>query len=255
MQWNPQLYDTKHAFVSQFGEEVLELLAPRQGELILDIGCGTGRLTAKIAATGARAIGLDSSPAMIAQARSTYPTIHFLLADAADFKLEEPVDAIFSNAALHWVERAAEAVQCMARALRPGGRFVVEFGGHGNVEIILSALEQTLSDSQLSTEGLRNYFPSIAEYCTLLENYGIETVAAWLIDRPTRLEDGERGLETWLTMFRRSILDRFDADTRSAIMDEVKRRTRDQLYREGSWFADYRRLRIVGIKHECCVKA
>ncbi|MGH6628953.1 MAG: class I SAM-dependent methyltransferase [Burkholderiales bacterium] len=129
MQWDSSLYDDKHSFVTKYGEGVLELLAPQPGERILDVGCGTGHLTQLIAGAGAQVTGMDNSAEMIATARAGHPDLRFVVGDAADFFFDEPFDAVFSNAALHWVHRAEEAVICMSRALKPGGRFVVEFGG------------------------------------------------------------------------------------------------------------------------------
>jgi trans-aconitate methyltransferase len=102
--WDPQAYQAKHSFVWQFGSSLLELLDPRPGERILDVGCGTGQLTSEIARSGARVTGLDSSPEMLAEARRNYPNLHFVQADAAGFSFDEPFDAVFSNAALHWVK-------------------------------------------------------------------------------------------------------------------------------------------------------
>lgn len=136
MKWDSELYNQKHAFVFKYGEDLLALLDARPGERILDVGCGAGQLTAMIAASGADVTGMDSSPEMIATARAAYPEISFVIADASDFSFAEAAkvyDAIFSNAALHWVERAEDAIVCMSKALKPGGRFVVEFGGKGNI--------------------------------------------------------------------------------------------------------------------------
>jgi trans-aconitate methyltransferase len=241
MKWDSTFYDDKHAFVTKYGEGVLELLAAKAGERILDIGCGTGHLTRRIADAGAE---VD----MIATARTNYPSLHFVAADAADFSFDRPFDAIFSNAALHWVHRAEEAVICMARALRPGGRFVVEFGGRGNVQQIYSSLEQAIEE----LAGLRlqaaNYFPGVGEYAPLLERHGIEVARAELFDRFTKLEDGEEGLGNWVRMFRRAALEPLSDEMKTAVIERMKTRLRAALYQDGAWHADYRRLRIVGRK-------
>ena len=139
LEWNANLYEQKHAFVWQYGTEVLKILAPQPGERILDLGCGTAQLTAQIAAAGAHVIGLDSSPAMIEQARSNYPELQFELADARDFHFAEPFDAVFSNAVLHWISAADRVARSLFLALKPGGRFVAEFGGRGCVREIRAA--------------------------------------------------------------------------------------------------------------------
>jgi trans-aconitate methyltransferase len=133
--WNAALYENKHAFVWQYGEDLLQLLNPKQGERILDLGCGTGQLTEKIATFGAVVMGIDNAPAMIEKARQNYPHLRFDVADARNFQVEQPLDAVFSNAALHWIKEPDAVINCVHQALKPGGRFVAEFGGKGNVQV------------------------------------------------------------------------------------------------------------------------
>jgi trans-aconitate methyltransferase len=121
--WDPQLYDSKHSFVTHFGGDLLPLLDPQPGDRILDLGCGTGHLSAQIAASGAAVVGIDHSPDMIAQAQATYPDLTFIEADAANFTFEQPFDAVFSNAALHWIPTPERVIACVWQALKPGGRF------------------------------------------------------------------------------------------------------------------------------------
>jgi trans-aconitate methyltransferase len=139
-QWKPDLYDGKHSFVWKQGASVIELLAPQPGERILDIGCGTGQLTAQIFDSGATIVGLDNSPAMIDEARRHYPKIQFQLADAQEFDVTESFDAVFSNAALHWIKEPDNVVGCISRAMKSNGRMAVKFGGQGNVRYLSSAL-------------------------------------------------------------------------------------------------------------------
>ena len=248
MKWDTNFYDQKHAFVTKYGEDLLSLLDAKPGERILDVGCGSGHLTKQIADTGAGVVGLDSSPEMIATAQAAYPAINFIVADASDFSFDQPFDAIFSNAALHWVERAEQAIICMARALKSGGRFVIEMGGKGNIAGIATALEQAIRNQHQREVKATNYFPAIGEYSTLLEKHGIEVVSALLFDRPTKLEGGEDGLENWIKMFRRELVIGFNEDEQRAIFDEVKTTLRDKQFKDGNWFADYRRLRIMAFK-------
>lgn len=248
MKWDAKLYNQKHAFVFKYGEDLLALLDARPGERILDVGCGAGQLTRLIADTGATVTGVDSSPEMIAAARAAFPEINFVVADAAQFSFAEPFDAVFSNAALHWVERAEDAIMRMSQALKPGGRFVVEFGGKGNIARIASALEQAAREVRRMEVKATNYFPSIGQYTPLLERYGIEVESAVLFDRPTKLEGGEDGLENWIRMFRGPRLAALDDDEQREVIERVKLYLRDTQFKDGDWYADYRRLRITGRK-------
>jgi len=245
--WNTALYDGKHSFVTKYGEDVLALLAPKAGERILDLGCGTGHLTQQIADAGAHVIGLDSSPEMIEAARRTYTTIEFVLADATAFSFTEKFDAVFSNATLHWVRPPDAAVKCIADAIKPAGRFVAEFGSKGNITNIRAAVRNVYRELTGDDKPDEYYFPSIGEYATLLEQHGMEVQAAWLFDRPTPLE-GEDGMTNWIKMFSAGML-------RGATTDHIHRATaiaertlRETNYQNGKWFADYRRIRIVAYK-------
>ena len=137
--WDANLYDKSHSFVNQMAGGVLELLNAKPGERILDLGCGTGPLTQKIADSGASVVGVDASPSMIAKARETYPSLHFEVMDALAMSFAKPFDAIFSNAALHWVKPPEVAIAKMFDAIKPGGRLVLEMGGKGNVATIQKA--------------------------------------------------------------------------------------------------------------------
>jgi trans-aconitate 2-methyltransferase len=248
MQWNAALYQSNHAFVFQYGEGVVELLAPQRGERILDIGCGTAELTARIAEAGAEVVGLDSSPEMIAAARQRFPQLEFTVADAANFSFEKLFDAVFSNAALHWVKDAEGAVICMARSLKPGGRLVIEMGGRGNIAQLTDAIgAAVLAVTGITAEHGRHY-PSISEYTGLLEKHGLEIDSAQLFARPTRLADGEAGLHNWIDQFEQAVLKDFSAEQRAAIIALAEERLREKLFIDGHWIADYKRLRIVAHK-------
>ena len=132
--WDATTYQARHSYVFVHGENLVELLEPQPGERILDLGCGSGQLTAKIAESGAEVWGIDQSAEMIAEARRNFPDLQFEVGDAASFTVPKPFDAIFSNAALHWVKDAEGVAASVARALLPGGRFVLEMGGKGNVQ-------------------------------------------------------------------------------------------------------------------------
>jgi trans-aconitate methyltransferase len=242
--WDARLYDYKHSFVWKHGTALLELLAAQAGERILDLGCGTGHLTAQIAATGAAVLGIDTAPAMIDEARRTYPALTFLVGDARDFAFPEPFDAVFSNAVLHWIKEPERVLACIYRALRPEGRFVAEFGGKGNVRRIGDALLRTVADLGFGPIELPWYYPSVGEYAGLLEKHGLEVIYAILFDRPTPLE-GEAGLRHWIEMFAHSVLKIVPEEQRSEFLRRVEEQLRPQLHRNGTWIADYRRLRVV----------
>ncbi len=226
--WDAARYQSQHSYVWRHGEALIELLDPRPGERIVDLGCGSGQLAAKIAEKGAEVIGIDASAEMIAQALVNFPSIDFRLGDAAKFAVSPPVDAVFSNAALHWVKDQPAALACIWRALKPGGRFVAEFGGSGNIRRILEA-----------ADGANPwFFPTIGEYAALLEQQGFEVRFATLFDRPTKIE-GENGLEEWLAMFGAALT----KDPRS-----LAERLRGGMFRDGAWTLDYRRLRIAAVR-------
>jgi trans-aconitate 2-methyltransferase len=248
--WNSALYEGSHAFVWQYGESLLELLVPKAGERILDLGCGTGQLTEKIAQSGAFVHGIDSSLSMISTARSNYPQLDFAVADARNFQVNEPLDAVFSNAVLHWIKEPDAVINCVAKALKPGGRFVAEFGGKGNVGAIVRALLSVLSEIGCEEPQALNpwYFPSIGEYAGLLEKQGFDVGYAVLFDRPTPLEGGSAGMANWIKMFAGGFLSGLSDDVRSHVIRTVEEHLRSVLYRDGNWNADYRRIRIVAVK-------
>ena len=245
--WDAELYKDKCAFVWQHGESLLELLDPKPGERILDLGCGTGPLTARIAESGAQVIGMDQSPEMLTQARAAYPDLEFVQGDARDFAFAEPFDAVFSNAALHWVKQPEWAIRCVANTLRPGGRFVAELGGRGNVRIAEAAMRTAAVGVGAPLGDSPWYFPGVAQYASLLEAAGLEVRLALLFDRPTMLE-GEDGLRDWVTMFGRWALESVPDERRDDFLREVEGAAQPNLRRDGAWFADYRRLRVVAVR-------
>ena len=229
-EWDAGLYESSSQFVWKFGGDVVSLLKPQPGERILDVGCGTGHLTADIAATGSLTFGIDASPAMIAQARQNFPKLQFQLMDATEFQSEPVYDAVFSNAALHWMLKPDRVVAAVAGALKPGGRFVGEMGGKGNISAIDGAIRTNI----------RNYYPSVSEYSAVLERNGFEVTFMTLFDRPTPLEGGENGLREWLQTFR---------GDNSRPVEEVEAELRPRLFHDGRWVADYRRLRFIAVRH------
>src|SRR5262245_24168994 len=242
--WNAALYEDAHSFVWKQATSLVDLLAPRAGERILDVGCGTGHLTAQIAAAGADVIGIDSSAEMIEQARRNFPAIRFELADARDFAFAEPFDAVFSNAVLHWILEPGRVVRRVREALKPGGRFVAEFGGRGNVRLIADALTHACAIVGTAMPERLWYFPSIAEYGAVLDAQGLELTSALPVDRPTPPE-GADGMRRWLEMFAEPALSGVLDERRETLLVCVATGLRPALCRDGIWHADYRRLRIV----------
>lgn len=231
----------------------MDIAKPLAGERILDVGCGTGELTYALAqiAGSANVMGMDADQNMVLQAQAQYPELRFFEGKAEDFAVDDTlrVDLLFSNAALHWVHDSEAAVKCMAHALKPGGRFVAEFGGQGNVDKIVQACQYVLQETKGIACSNPWYFPSIAEYTCLLEQHGIEVTRAELYDRPTVLDDGTNGLSNWIRMFGAKFLEQLDSEVETSMfLHQVSDRLRSQLYSGKHWTADYRRIRIVGRK-------
>ncbi|MGB7433969.1 MAG: methyltransferase domain-containing protein [Candidatus Acidiferrum sp.] len=247
--WNAELYDQRHSFIWKMAAGLLELLDAKPGERILDLGCGTGHLTEQIAATGATVVGIDSAPGMIQQAREKHPALQFQVMDARQIAFPDAFDAVFSNAVLHWITEPEKVVLGIQKVLRPGGRFVAEFGGKGNVAELIAAVGRAWR--KLGLPGALPqpwYYPSIAEYSTLLEKHGLEVTFSNLFERPTPLEDGERGLRNWLNMFGAAFGDQPDRQQFDSFLAATEQEARPALYRDGHWTMDYRRLRIVARK-------
>ena len=240
--WNSEAYRQHAPYVPNLGAAVLELLNPCPGERILDVGCGEGTLTQQIVDRGATVVGIDSSPDMIAAARAR--GLDARLADAEALTFENEFDAVFSNAALHWIRNHDALLAGIARALRGGGRFVAEFGGHGNIAAIEGAIKAALARRRLRPE-TRRYYPTADEYRARLTAHGFTVQQISLIQRPTPLPTGIRG---WLGIFERSTLDRLGADSDAAI-GEIEDHLRPALCdASGWWTADYVRLRFSAVK-------
>lgn len=248
--WNASMYTEKHAFVYEYGNSLMDLLSPKADERILDVGCGTGQLTAKIGELCHEVVGIDASAEMIAEARSLYPTVLFKVADAANFSLEESFDAVFSNAALHWVTDYKNAITCMYTCLKPGGRLVLEMGGKGNVHSIVEALRAVLLAFGYAENAAVNqwFFPSVSTYTTALEAAGFEVEMAHLYNRPTLLADETTGILDWLSMFGLAFFKGIPNNEALKIKEQVQLSLKPVLFKNGQWFADYRRLRIVAYK-------
>jgi trans-aconitate methyltransferase len=243
--WSPEGYQRHAGFVAELGADILAWLAPRPGEAILDIGCGDGVLTRKIMDAGAGVIGIDASPQMVAAARAR--GIDARLGSGERLGFGPEFDAVFSNAALHWMHDAGAVAGGIANALKAGGRFVAEFGGHANVAAIATALRAALGrfggDPALAFPW---YFPSEADYAAVLDDAGLNVVRIALMPRPTPLPTG---MENWLETFVGPYLDGFDGPRRVEVIGYVvgllEPTLRDS---SGNWTADYVRLRVEAVK-------
>jgi trans-aconitate methyltransferase len=243
-EWNSSRYAENARFVSDLGEPLIALLNPKPGERILDLGCGDGALTAKIAESGAQVLGVDASSDMVSAAQSRGLSAQVM--DAYNLGFHSEFDAIFSNAALHWMKRNPNAViEGVRRALKPAGRFCAEMGGHGNVAAITVALCATIERYGISNSAslIPWFFPTVDEYRQRLEHAGFRIECIALIPRPTPLPTGMRG---WLETFAMPFIKSVPEAKRGAFLDEVTERLRAVLCDEsGNWTADYVRLRFL----------
>ena len=246
--WDPAQYGKVGAFVHSMAGGVVEWLAPQPGEKLLDIGCGDGQLSLRLAAAGAIVTGVDASPEMAAAACSRGVNATHAPAEKLPFP-DAAFDAVFSNAALHWVRGQDEMMREVHRVLRPGGRFVAEFGGHGNIAAIRMALIATLEKHGFGDkENEVNYYPSPAVYKRRLEGHGFRVERIELIPRPTPL--GEGGMAAWLRTFRGGVIASLPKSLRDKVVDEtvalLAQALRDE---DGNWTADYIRLRFIAHKN------
>ncbi|HVZ83647.1 MAG TPA: class I SAM-dependent methyltransferase [Terracidiphilus sp.] len=242
--WDPQAYGQNGAFVHGLAGGVVEWLAAQLGERILDVGCGDGQLSAKLAATGAQIQGVDASPEMIAAARGRGIAVRQGSAESLPFE-ESEFDAVFSNAALHWVRGQDAMMAEVHRVLKPGGRFVAEMGGQGNIAAIRIALIAALERHGLGDlENEVNYYPTPEAYTRRLEQHGFRIERMALIPRPTSLNAS--GMRGWLRTFRSGVFDRVPDALREQVTEEaVELAARGLRDEEGNWVADYVRLRFV----------
>jgi len=243
-QWNPGKYEENAAFVAELAGEILQWLAPRPGERILDLGCGDGRLSLALLEAGAQIVAVDGSAEMTAAARQR--GLDARVMQGQDLRFEREFDAVFSNAALHWMLPPQDVIAGVARALKPGGRFVAEMGGHGCVASIIVALLAALERRGVDgRETLPWFFPTAEEYAALLSAGGFQVKRIALVPRPTLLPKGIRG---WMAVFSRPVLGRLPPEELEAAQEEAISLLRPVLRdRQGEWVADYVRLRFEAV--------
>ena len=242
--WDPERYAKNARFVADLGAPLVELLAPQAGERILDLGCGDGVLTEKIAATGATVVAVDAAPDMVAAAKARGLDARVVAGQALAFVRE--FDAVFSNAALHWMHPPETVLAGVARALKPGGRFVAEMGGHNNTAAIMTAFRAVLATRGVESLNVMPwYFPSAAAYQAKLEAAGFRVDEIAIVPRPTPLE---AGLGAWIDNFAEDFLaplaDADHAAAKQEIIDLLSPILRDET---GLWIADYVRLRFKAV--------
>ena len=239
--WDPERYRRNASFVAAGGEPVLDLLAPRAGERILDLGCGEGALT-RLIAERATVVGIDASAEQVASARAR--GLDARVMDAAALPFQAEFDAVFSNAALHWMKDLDAVAACVRRALKPGGRFVAEMGGEGNVAAVRRALHHALARRGVDAAAADPWrFLSVAEGRALLERHGFAVRSIELFSRPTKLPGT---LADWLDTFAESFLNRLDPGQRGPVKAEIEEYVKDRLSDgAGHWTVDYVRLRFA----------
>jgi 2-isopropylmalate synthase len=242
--WNPDIYKAHASFVSDLAMPVVDLLAPKEREYILDLGCGDGTLALEIQKRGAIVKGVDMSANMVEKAKAK--GIDANIADIMQLSFEDEFDGVFSNAVLHWIKQSDQAVKNIHKALKQGGRFVAEFGGYKNAENIVDAMQKSFEDNP--DFGKFNnpwYFPSDAEYKSLLEENGFDVEYIGLIPRPTRMDD----MNNWLDIFANGITSSLTNEQKEVFKQEVCTILKPKLFStQDGWHLDYVRLRLRAIK-------
>ena len=244
MKWDSGLYNQQHSFVAEYGLGLLEFIPVNGTQKILDLGCGTGTLTAKLAQQCKVVLGVDASPEMIAKAREAYPDLNFEVIDALALPFEHDWDVVFSNAVFHWIPDHDQLLKKIRRALKPGGDLVCEFGGYANIALIESAFSDILQEMGGTYHSKFN-FPTVAAFSALLDKNGFSIVKVYDFYRPTPLKGGEQGLKHWARQFFAGELEMFTEEEQDKILNKMQLALRDKLWNGQEWVADYRRLRAV----------
>jgi len=246
---NANLYDDNYSFVFKYGEDLINLLSPKKGERILDLGCGTGHLTDLIAKSGAEVTGIDKSPEMIYEAKNHYPNIKFGVEDACDFNFSNQFDAVFSNAVLHWIKDPEKVLICIYDSLKKGGRFVGEFGGKNNINRVETALRKELLNAGYKTNSEYDiwYYPSVAEFASLLEEIGFTVSSMIYFKRDTFLKEND-DISGWIEMFGKSFFHDVDREHKKQILERIQNSLKETNFSDGKWFIDYIRLRFIALK-------
>jgi len=242
--WEKEKYEKNARFVSVYGEELIEWLNPQKDEYILDLGCGDGVLTKKITEYGCKVLGLDGSQKFVEAARKI--GIEVVQGDAQNMKFENEFDAIFSNAALHWMIDAERVLESVSKALKKGGRFIVEMGGKGNIEKIENAIFEIAGKFGFKAKKIW-FFPSEEDERVLLEKYGLKVKRMISFPRPTLLPTGIKG---WLQTFSAPVFVNIPVELHEKLIDEITKKLENELEKneKGQIIADYVRLRFEAVK-------
>lgn len=243
-EWNAVLYDSKHAFVAEYGKGLLEFVPENKNQSILDLGCGTGTLTAQLKNLAETVIGIDSSDGMIKRAQAQYADIKFMVCDALALPFENRFDVVFSNAVFHWIADHNALLKNVYRALKPNGILVCEFGAKGNIAIIENAFMKACRD--FGYEYIPRFnFPTSEHFADLLKKNGFTIDKLYEYDRPTPLKDNESGLANWMKQFFAADLELMSEAVQDEIIQKVEALTKKSLWNGSEWVADYRRLRAI----------
>jgi SAM-dependent methyltransferase len=240
--WDPVRYGRDAGHVPVLGRSAAAWLAPQPGERILDLGCGDGTLTAEIVAAGATVTGIDSSPAQVNAAKARGLDAREM--DATRLSFDQEFDAVFSNAALHWMPDADAVIGSVARALKPGGRFVAEMGGAGNIDAVAAALKAELALRGFdAAEAWPWYFPAPEEYEAKLSAAGFTIARIDYFPRPT---DIDCSLADWLKVFATTFAALLPEHERDSFFAETAARAKPRLWHgeAGGWWVDHVRLRF-----------
>ncbi len=195
MRWDPGLYDHKHRFVAEYGKGLLEYVPADAAQRILDLGCGTGTLTAELAVRCGYVLGIDASAEMVAQAKERYPALPFQVMDALELPYEHEWDIVFSNAVFHWIADHDLLLHKIGRALKPSGRLVCEFGAYGNIAAIEQGFRAAMQELGHAYRS-RFHFPTAEDFGALLTKNGFSIEEIFDFERPTPLPDGKLGCAT-----------------------------------------------------------
>ncbi len=245
IEWEAGTYAEKFSFVPEYGEALLGLLDSPRDAPVIDLGCGDGALTAKIAGKGYEVIGVDASPAMLERARGRCPGARFILADALDYSAHGAAGAVFSNAVFHWIDEKDQGrlLANIAGSLRPGGQLVCEFGGKGNAGTVHAALERSFGKRGLACPRTF-FFPDMIDYAWMLADAGLVAAFAVLFPRRTKVTS----VEDWIRMFVKAPFAGMAEGLKDEIIAEAQEACRPALFDAEGWHVDYVRLRIKAVK-------
>lgn len=246
MKWDSKLYNDNQNFVAEYGKDLLEFI-PTKANKILDLGCGTGTLTKRLAERCDYVLGIDSSAAMIKAAIKSYPNLDFAIVDALEISYDSEWDVVFSNAVFHWINNHNLLLQKIYNALKPNGKLICEFGAYGNISIIENGFSCALQKSGVQYMSKFN-FPTVNDFAYLLIKNGFMVDKIYDYDRPTPLKDGDKGLYKWAIQFFQSELEKLPLEQQNRVLDTMESITKNKIWNGTCWVADYKRLRVIATK-------